>query len=304
MHTRTRAVLACAAACFAFSLTRPATAHGIVGDRFFPPTIATDDPFAVDELALPTLSWVKNAAQGSSPAFHEFDAGFEFDKEIFPYFAVGISDTYIYQDPDQGPVTQGFGNLTLTAKYELWHNDEHEAIASVGLQASVGNTGARGLSDPFSTVGPRFFVGKGMGDLPDSVAGLQPFAVTGAFTQNFPVSGNAANTFEWGFAVEYSLPYLQQHVKDIGLPEPFKNMIPLVEFAMSTDENRGQRGLTSGTVNPGVLYESNYYQLGVEANVPINGRSGAHVGVTVQMWIYIDGIWPHAFGHPLFGERS
>ena len=28
-----------------------ASAHGIVGDRFFPATIATDDPFAADELA-------------------------------------------------------------------------------------------------------------------------------------------------------------------------------------------------------------------------------------------------------------
>ncbi|MGA2246926.1 MAG: hypothetical protein ABSH48_18190 [Verrucomicrobiota bacterium] len=29
------------------------SAHGFVGDRFFPPTIATDDPFAMDELSLP-----------------------------------------------------------------------------------------------------------------------------------------------------------------------------------------------------------------------------------------------------------
>jgi hypothetical protein len=35
----------------------PAHGHGIVGPRFFPATIATDDPFAAaDELALPTIS--------------------------------------------------------------------------------------------------------------------------------------------------------------------------------------------------------------------------------------------------------
>ncbi len=33
-------------------------------------------------------------------------------------------------------------------------------------------------------------------------------------------------------AIEYNLPYLQQHVKDIGLPRPFRDMIPLVEFSM------------------------------------------------------------------------
>ena len=33
-----------------------AHAHGIVGERFFPATITTDDPFAADELALPTIT--------------------------------------------------------------------------------------------------------------------------------------------------------------------------------------------------------------------------------------------------------
>jgi hypothetical protein len=81
-------------------------------------------------------------------------------------------------------------------------------------------------------------------------------------------------------------------------------MIPLVEFAMSTQENRPGRGITTGTINPGVLYENAYFQLGIEANIPVNHDSGAHVGVTVQMWIYIDDIFPRTFGHPLFGEQS
>jgi len=35
---------------------RPASAHGYAGDRFFPATLATDDPFAASELSLPTVS--------------------------------------------------------------------------------------------------------------------------------------------------------------------------------------------------------------------------------------------------------
>ena len=133
---------------------------------------------------------------------------------------------------------------------------------------------------------------------------FQPVAVTGVFDNSFPSGSAAANFFDWGFAVEYSLPYLQSHVRDIGLREPFNAMIPLVEFAMSTQENRPGRGITTGTINPGVLYENAYFQLGVEANIPVNHESGAHVGVTIQMWIYIDDIFPRTFGHPLFGERS
>src|SRR6476646_5026684 len=34
----------------------PSGAHGFAGKRFFPATLATDDPFVADELSLPTLS--------------------------------------------------------------------------------------------------------------------------------------------------------------------------------------------------------------------------------------------------------
>jgi hypothetical protein len=283
-------------------LARPVLAHGIVGDRFFPPTIATDDPFAVDELALPTISWMRNPAGDGSPPSQEIDSGFEFDKEIFPHFALGISDTFIYQRPYHAPVVSGWSNLTVTGKYQLWDSPEHEAVVAVGLEADIGRTGNRDTSDPFTTLSPKLFFGKGFGDLPDSVEFFQPFALTGSIGQSFPLSDDASNALSWGFALEYSLPYLQQHVKDIGLPEPFKNMIPLVEFAMQTTENRGG-GLTTGTINPGVLYEHQYFQIGLEANVPVNRLSGAHVGVTLQAWIYIDSIWPHLFGRPIFGER-
>lgn len=281
-----------------------AQAHGILGDRFFPPTISTDDPFAVDEFAFPTVSWLKNDGGGGVPN-HEIDSGFEFDKEILPHFALGLSDRFIWQKPHASPSIYGWDNLTLTAKYELWESPEHEAIVSIGLHAGLGGTGSRAIGrDSFSTFAPVFYFGKGFGDLPDSLAPLQPFALTGTLDNAFPTNGRGANAFEWGFALEYSLPYLQQHVRDIGLRGPLKNMIPLIEFALSTQENRPGRGTTTGTVNPGVLYENSYFQLGAEANVPINRASGSHVGVTIQMWIYLDDIFPRTFGHPLFGERE
>src|SRR5947209_1154873 len=98
---RPRAQVAAHLICIAFACGF-AQAHGYVGDRFFPPTISTDDPFAVDELALPTLSYVKNGPSEDGPGNHEFGAGFEFDKEIFPHFALGVSETYFVQKPDHG----------------------------------------------------------------------------------------------------------------------------------------------------------------------------------------------------------
>jgi len=290
-----------AAICAALLPAQWANAHGILGNRFFPPTLATDDPFAVDELALPEITYIKN----SGPASTEFDAGFEFDKEIFPRFAVGVSDFYTWQKPDRMPSIKGWDEMAITAKYEVWEDGPHEAIFSVGLEADIGGTGASSVgAESFSTFVPNFYFGKGFGDLPENLGGFQPFAVTGQIGQTFPTSAADPNVLQWGFAVEYSLPYLQQHVQDTGLPAPFKDFVPLVEFAMATGENRAQKGLTTGTINPGVLWITDYYELGVEANIPVNGASGAHVGVNLQLWIFIDDIFPKTFGHPLFGERS
>lgn len=277
-----------------------AHAHGFVGDRFFPPTITTDDPFATDELLLPSVSYFKSAG---SPPTATTDGGFEFDKEIFPHFALGISGDYLHLKPEGEPEANGFDDLTLSAKYQVWQNDAHEAIFSVGAHWKIGGTGSGSVgADSTSTFTPTLYFGKGFGDLPESMNYAKPFAITGTLGEDFPTSAEP-NNLEWGFALEYSLPYLQSQVKDIGLPKPFKNMIPLVEFSFTSPQNR-DGGETTGTINPGVLYESRYFQVGAEAIIPINDATGHNVGVVVQLEIYIDDIWPKVFGFPLIGSDN
>jgi hypothetical protein len=273
-----------------------AHAHGFEGDRFFPPTIATDDPFAVDELAFPSVSTFKNPG---NPTIHETDVGAEFDKEIFPKFALGISDDFINLAPNHGKSLNGFDDLTLSAKYQLWENAPHEAIFSVGGEWEIGNTGSKKIgADSRSTFSPTIYFGKGFGDLPNYLKYAKPFAITGVLGEDLPDSADP-DALEWGFALEYSLPYLQSQVRDIGLPKPFKNMIPLVEFSFDSPENR-DGGETTGTINPGILYETKYFQIGAEAIIPINHASGNEVGAVVTLQIFIDDIWPKLFGHPLF----
>ncbi len=278
-----------------------ASAHGIIGDRFFPPTIATDDPFAVDELLFPSVSYIKSPAGDGSPAVGTTDIGFEFDKEIFPRFALGISGDYLVQRSDGSPSSHGFDNFAVSAKYQLWQNPKHEAVFSIGGDWEIGGSGSKNVgADSASTFTPTIYYGKGFGDLPESLKFARPFALTGTVGESLPTSADP-DALEWGFALEYSLPYLQSEVKDIGLPAPFKNMIPVVEFSLTTPENRGG-GPTTGTINPGVFYEHSFFQLGAEAVIPVNSRTGNQVGVVVQMQIFIDGIWPKIFGHPIFGQ--
>jgi hypothetical protein len=300
--------LACVAG--AIATPTPAQAHGFEGDRFFPPTIQTDDPFATDEFSVGFQSFNDPAGSDGTPKTREIDVSSEFDKEIFPKFALGISDTYINLEPGdhQGPAQNGFDNIELSAKYQLWEDPTHEWILSVGFLADLGDTGTKSLGvDSFTTYTPTLYFGKGFGDLPNSLKYLKPFALTGTVGVSIP--GEASNSdgsfnsdaLQWGFAVEYSLPYLQQHVEDIGLPKPLSDMIPLVEVSSTTPFDRSGE-TTTGTINPGVLWEQPDFQVGAEAVIPINAHTGPNIGAVVQVQIYIDDIFPKIFGHPLFGH--
>lgn len=271
-------------------------AHGFEGDYFFPPTIATDDPFATDELSLPSVSYLKSDGVATT------DLGFEFDKEIFPKFALGISGDYLYQKPDGMPSVSGWDDFRMSAKYQLWENPAHQAIFSVGGEWQIGGSGSKQVgADTANVFTPTIYFGKAFGDLSDKLRYARPFAITGTLGEDIPTSYEP-NNLNWGFALEYSLPYLQSNVKDIGLPQPFSKMIPLVEFSFTSPENRGG-GQTTGTINPGVLYETKYFQVGAEAIIPANRASGSRVGAIIQLQIFIDDILPKVFGHPVFFNK-
>jgi hypothetical protein len=53
--------------------------------------------------------------------------------------------------------------------------------------------------------------------------------------------------------VSECLPYLQQFVKDVGLPAMIKGLIPLVEIDINNRLDRGFAGKTTGMVNPGII---------------------------------------------------
>ena len=60
--------------------SRHASAHGFAGDRFFPATIQTDDPFVADEGSLPTLT--RNPAGGSGQQSYTVET--DLSKRITP----------------------------------------------------------------------------------------------------------------------------------------------------------------------------------------------------------------------------
>jgi hypothetical protein len=289
-----------------FAAPLPAFSHGFAGDRFFPATLTTDDPFAASEMSLPTFSEFR---QPGEPSFNEFDISTDISLLLFPNTALTAGDGYSIQRVANQKTRTGFDNVELNLLYEFFENDKHEAIASIGLTWNIGRSGSQSIvgNDTFSTWTPTFYFGKGFGDLPESVPFLKPFAITGTLGLGIPTNSGSQsdpnpNTLEWGLALEYSLIYLQEHVKDIGLKAPFNRLIPLVEFAMSTPVNRNVDKLTTGTINPGVIWSGQYFQLGIEAMMPVNNESGHNIGIIAQIHFYLDDLLPKIFGKPLFGR--
>ena len=69
----TRLGAAAAAAVTLLSASSGALAHGMAGERFFPATILTDDPFVADEISLPQVSLQPPAPDASQLTNIEID---------------------------------------------------------------------------------------------------------------------------------------------------------------------------------------------------------------------------------------
>jgi hypothetical protein len=302
----------------ALAISSPASAHCIVGNRFFPATITADDPCVNDELALPTIAGFKN---GDEPSAQELDISGEYDKTITENFGVSIGEDWVHlHEPGDGSHA-GFDNLATGFKYQFVRDADRELAMSASLDVDWGRTGSSSIgAEPFTTLAPTVFAGKGFGFLPEDLKFFKPFALTAQVgyavpTQfsttapdaqtGLPISTNNPQFLVWGGSLQYSFPYLKSSVQDLGFPNFVNRLIPLVEFNLETQvANFNGEERTTGTVNPGVIYVADKYQLGVEAIIPVNRASGDGVGVVGQLHLYLDDIFPNSLGRPLFGAAS
>ena len=286
-----------------------AFAHCFVGARFFPATLAVDDPCVADELSLPTVSWSRTA---DTPPATEWDVSAELSKRITEEFGISIGDGWSQIRGPGGPTMAGFGNLETTAQYQLLKDGSHELAMLLGLIVDWGGTGAinSGIATPYTTLTPTYYFGKGFGDLPDEAGWLRAFAVTGQIgyqipSRSFDLVQQAfiPQVLAWGGSIQYSMPYLKSEIQDLQLPDFINHLIPIVEFQMSTpvENNFGNSFVTTGTINPGVIWVGSYFQVGLEAQVPVNAQSGHGIGVLGQLHLYLDDMFPKTIGQPLIG---
>jgi hypothetical protein len=281
----------------------PAHAHGVVGQRFIPSTLAVEDPFASDEMDLLAINRGPRTSEGRETGF-----GFEISKRLHPDFAVSVEWEYQLVDPSDGPKIAGGANPEFNFKYVAFRSPAHEAIFSAGLSVEPGGVGAKKIAEKVTTISPTIYFGKGFGDLPDLLNYLKPLALTGTVEFGVPANRHLAGeedkfntTVGYGFAFQYSIPYLQQFVKDVGIGAPFDRMFPLLEFNFETNVNGPDRGATTAYVNPGLLWVGRHVELGLGAEIPLNSRSGANAGIRSLVHVFLDDLWPSIFTWTPFG---
>jgi len=301
-------------ALFAALPLRHATAHAVAGVRVFPATLTLDDPGVNDEVSLPTVTWNRAAADGGPGPSELYGIGAEWDKTITPDFALGITDGIGIQQTLGGKTATGWNNLTVSGKYQAFIDAPHEFMGAIGIIRAFGGTGTpQNVAAAAATYGStslNAYAGKGLGDLPIGL--LRPLAVTGQFAYTVSDVGlkatpdgfnnGAQNSWFGGFSVQYSLPYLQSQVRDVGLGNFFGRMVPLVEVTWTSPATSPATQGTSWLVAPGVIYMADTYQVAVEALIPANRNAGTNVGVIAQLHFFLDDIFPDSLGKPLFGN--
>src|ERR1700675_1048444 len=116
-----------------------ARAHCLVGSRFLPATLATDDPCVADEMSLPAVAWSRT---GDVPPAKELDISGEISKRITQDFGISIGDGCAQIRQPGSPPIAGFGNLETAFQYQLLKDPTHETAILLGLVVEWGGTGA------------------------------------------------------------------------------------------------------------------------------------------------------------------
>jgi hypothetical protein len=308
----------CLIAAMAFcSAVDAANAHGIAGNRFFPGTMMFDDAAVADEFSI--LPSYGRHLLDSQSGFNVLDqsVSWTFARLLTPDVSLGVSSGLIHRSASGFPAQGGFDQTSLTLKRLMYKNELRETLVSASFSWGIGSSGSQGVgANKPDTLTPAVTFGKGFGDLPDGLAWLRPFGITGAIAAEFPTRATSVNvgfdpatntfgpmtganveTLHWGVSLQYSTLYLTDRFAPGRLPknEPLHQFIPLVEFAF--DSPRG--GKTAATMSPGLAYVADVWQVSGAVVVPLNSEGGHGLGFRTQLLLFLDDLVPSVFGKPL-----
>jgi hypothetical protein len=274
-----------------------ALAHGVLGDYVFLEPIVTQDPTPANELDILSPSWVRSSDANTYSFGSSIEKVLYIDDEYVPRFSIGGGSVWRYVSSYHGPSLHGADNMTLFAKYAFFYSLEHEFLTSIELQVQLPVGSSDIEAENHTSVGPVFLWEKGMGDLPHHglIKYLRPFGIQSDFGY-LPAVGGHTNHHMFADAIlEYSIPYLSNNVKEIGLKPPFRNLFLFNEI--NYDQLiTGPSGRTFPALlaTPGIAFLGYHFEVAVGTQFALNNaaRPGTHAAVVGLIDIFYDSIIP------------
>lgn len=282
-------------------LAVPAVAfgHGVVGDYKFLEPIIAEDANPKNEFDILAPSWYRTADG------REFALGFSLEKTLAKdsegrnLLSISLGSAWLAVSPKdrRDPYVSGFDNLEVMPKLAFYTNPKHEFRLSIAtdLELPTGNPSVQ--EQNHTRLGPELLWAKGFGDLPnwELVKYLRPFAFQGDFGYVAALGGATYHEMFADNVIEYSLPYLSDNVKDIGLKWPLRNLYLYTEF--NYDQLiTGPSGQTFPTVfiTPGIAFVGRYIELSVATQFALNQAAvpDNHAAVLGLLDLFIDDIVP------------
>lgn len=276
-----------------------AGAHGVVGDYVFLEPLITQDPTPANELDILAPSWTRSSDGNDYAIGFDGEKVLWVDKEEMPRFSIGGGTAWHHVSPYQGNSNEGVENPEFFAKFAPYYSLEHEFLVSFVLSAQfpVGNKDIRDQSH--TSIGPVFLWEKGFGDLPDKpfIKYFRPFGIQSDIGYMPALGGQTSHDLFADAVIEYSLPYLSNSVKDIGLKWPLRNMFIFNEF--NYDQLiAGPSGQTFPTIfaTPGIAYVSYHFEIALGTQLALNNAAmpGNHASILGLLDIFYDSIFPKA----------
>ena len=279
-----------------------AEAYTAAGDRIFPATVVLPQVAPSDDAYLTTSTEPQYSATVPGGTDRQTNESVTFDKTLTERLSVGLTDGWNQFEQAGAGTEYGFQNLETMIQYQAVLDPAHEFLVSVGADREWGGTGAAGVGASSSgAFTPAVYFGKGMGDI--AVPWLRPFAVTGNFAYSLADTGRRADRIVTGAAIEYSIPYLESKVAAADLPDFVRALTPMVEILFATPAGSSHGATEQGTIAPGFNYAGEGWELGVEMLIPTTHSTGNGLGVTAQLHVALDYLFPETLGRPLFSRH-
>ncbi len=260
-----------------------ACAHGTVGDYTFLEPIVAEDANPKNEFDILRPSWVRTS-EG-----HEFALGFSLEKKLSENSSILLGSAWV-ESSKKGPL--------VSADVSAPPNPAHELRLSGALSMSMPVGDPKVGAETHFRMGPELLWAKGMGDLPNNnpvLKYLRPIGFQGDLGYSANTAGRAMHDLFADEVIEYSLLYLSNSVRDVGLPWPIRNLYLYTEFNYE-QLIAGPSGQTFPAIRitPGLAFMNRSIELSVATQFALNNATvrDNHAAVIGLLDLFIDDLIP------------